>query len=66
MQLQEIIDNPADFASKGLNPEQLQDCSVWWQGTIWLQHPAEKWAHNSAEKRWSDVTFRMHITAEIF
>ncbi|KAG7299296.1 hypothetical protein JYU34_016216 [Plutella xylostella] len=32
----ESKDNPADCASRGITPEQLQNHNLWWQGPSWL------------------------------
>lgn len=31
--------NPADVISRGINPSQLRDLRLWWQGPEWLQQP---------------------------
>jgi hypothetical protein len=36
-------ENPADFASRGLNAFELKECKLWWNGPEWLQQPNEKW-----------------------
>ncbi|XP_011684943.1 PREDICTED: uncharacterized protein LOC105448195 [Wasmannia auropunctata] len=35
--------NPADVASRGLSPQALQSCSIWWHGPPWLRQPSTKW-----------------------
>lgn len=30
-------DNPADLASRGVNPAELKDKEIWWKGPKWLQ-----------------------------
>ncbi|KAK9502520.1 hypothetical protein O3M35_011289 [Rhynocoris fuscipes] len=48
-------DNPADCASRGLLPHQLQLHPLWWQGPHWLQQHADAWpttrdqVHNNDE-----------------
>ncbi|KAJ0169299.1 hypothetical protein K1T71_015183 [Dendrolimus kikuchii] len=31
-------DNPADYASRGMQPSKLKDQSLWWHGPHWLHH----------------------------
>ncbi|XP_055308877.1 uncharacterized protein LOC129572799 [Sitodiplosis mosellana] len=35
--------NPADYVSRGLFPEQLHDNSLWFNGPSWLSLPEEHW-----------------------
>ncbi|XP_037925672.1 uncharacterized protein LOC119660846 [Hermetia illucens] len=35
--------NPADCASRGLNPSQLMKHSLWWSGPDWLTKPSHQW-----------------------
>ena len=35
-------ENPADLATRGKSPSELQ-CSIWWNGPTWLSNPQEKW-----------------------
>ena len=36
-------DNPADLISRGINPEDLQDNELWWNGPDWLSQSNESW-----------------------
>lgn len=36
-------ENPADKASRGLLPEELKNCTLWWQGPEWLKSPTNEW-----------------------
>ncbi|KMQ88303.1 gag-pol polyprotein precursor [Lasius niger] len=40
-------ENPADLASRGISPQQLQDESLWWAGPKWLQHHSASWPSSS-------------------
>nr|XP_022904701.1 uncharacterized protein LOC111416832 [Onthophagus taurus] len=41
-------DNPADCSSRGLNPEQLIDSELWWQGPSWLSDHFDNWPSQSS------------------
>ncbi|XP_046748847.1 uncharacterized protein LOC124412775 [Diprion similis] len=50
-------DNPADVISRGINPDQLQDCSIWWNGPQRLSQPTD--AHvNDDEDELDDETIK--------
>ncbi len=35
--------NPADLASRGVNPTALISSSLWWEGSPWLKRPPVQW-----------------------
>jgi hypothetical protein len=35
--------NPADLVSRGLLPEEIRDCELWWKGPNFLSQPVEEW-----------------------
>jgi hypothetical protein len=37
------IENPADLVSRGLLPEEIEDCELWWNGPSFLCQPEEEW-----------------------
>ncbi|CAI6362474.1 unnamed protein product [Macrosiphum euphorbiae] len=37
-------DNPADCASRGLLPDELRRCKLYWRGPTFLQSPVEAWS----------------------
>ena len=37
------ISNPADHASRGLYPQELAGCELWWKGPEWLHLSQEEW-----------------------
>ena len=36
-------ENPADHASRGLLPEEILRCKLWWSGPLWLAMSPEHW-----------------------
>ncbi|XP_063911968.1 uncharacterized protein LOC135128820 [Zophobas morio] len=36
-------DNPADVVSRGMSPEELSKCSLWWHGPKWLVEQPQNW-----------------------
>ncbi|GFW29351.1 integrase catalytic domain-containing protein [Trichonephila clavipes] len=36
-------ENPADLASRGIDPKCLPDCKLWWQGPPWLRLETSSW-----------------------
>nr|CAI5833055.1 unnamed protein product [Callosobruchus analis] len=36
-------DNPADLLSRGVRPEAIQDCVLWWFGPTWLKSDQDLW-----------------------
>ncbi|XP_065356265.1 uncharacterized protein LOC135950662 [Calliphora vicina] len=36
-------ENPADIGSRGINPEKLESCSLWWCGPEWLKKDKNNW-----------------------
>lgn len=58
-------DNPADVISRGLEPRQLANCSIWWNGPKWLAHKSSEWpeqqrAPEASEVPESKATFTFH------
>ncbi|XP_073845545.1 uncharacterized protein isoform X1 [Musca autumnalis] len=45
-------DNPADIASRGCSPSELNSHQLWWNGPDWLKLPKDSWP----SKEVSDVT----------
>ena len=37
------ISNPADYSSRGLHPQDLADCELWWKGPELLRLTDEEW-----------------------
>ena len=36
-------ENPADLGPHGVSSVQLASLDLWWQGSVWLKHPRDKW-----------------------
>lgn len=43
-------ENPADVVSRGLSPEKLNECNLWWHGPSWLVQERELWPKNVTEE----------------
>lgn len=39
-------DNPANAASEGLLPCELQDSRIWWNGPQWLEKEQKEWVQS--------------------
>ncbi|XP_044747143.1 uncharacterized protein LOC123308514 [Coccinella septempunctata] len=35
--------NPADIISRGINPKELMECKLWWNGPVWLSREKSFW-----------------------
>lgn len=40
-------DNPADLISRGIPPDAISSCRLWWEGPKWLISHKEQWPQNS-------------------
>ncbi|XP_067620476.1 uncharacterized protein [Eurosta solidaginis] len=40
-------ENPADMGTRGCRPQDLVDCSLWWNGPRWLVHSLPDWPKDS-------------------
>ncbi|XP_055542740.1 uncharacterized protein LOC129728328 [Wyeomyia smithii] len=50
------LENPADLTSRGINPNQIQNNVLWWEGPAWLKAEREFWPEQPAESITEDVT----------
>jgi hypothetical protein len=41
-------ENPADIATRGFSPEELQDSALWWNGPQWLASEQSLWPDEMA------------------
>lgn len=42
-------ENPADLASRGVDPQDVKDSNIWWQGPTFLRKPEAAWPSTSIE-----------------
>ena len=58
-------DNPADCASRGLQPNQLPDLALWWAGPRWLSSAAGWNPATQASAPWTDLEAKVtsHVTS---
>ncbi|XP_025270835.1 uncharacterized protein LOC112639871 [Camponotus floridanus] len=59
-------DNPADCASRGLSPKELQSHPLWWQGPPWLRLDATAWptaVGHITEEHLPEKRTRVHVKA---
>lgn len=49
-------DNPADWASRGLMPEQLIHHDLWWKGPPWLKNESYTWPTSPTEILHEEIT----------
>ncbi|XP_055542986.1 uncharacterized protein LOC129728564 [Wyeomyia smithii] len=47
-------ENPADCASRGINPSELINHPLWWTGPPWLVEDSSTWKHNVIEEEFND------------
>lgn len=40
-------ENPADCASRGIDPQELDTHALWWNGPAWLAEPEDLWPHST-------------------
>ena len=55
------VQNPADFAIRGLSALEISKCKLWWHEPDWLQYEESKWPTSNlsditSEKLESDLT----------
>ena len=46
--------NPVDLCTRGATPTELQESSLWWQGSVWLQ-PRTQALSSGKERPWSEL-----------
>ena len=65
-------DNPADVASRGIDPDLLSDHELWWHGPRWLTESANSWprlpddlsSHLPSEKKNTRIELVSHVAAQ--
>lgn len=53
-------DNPADCASRGLNPDKLKDCYLWWKGPVFLQQSGTM-PRNSSNMESTELEMKLKV-----
>ncbi|XP_028982670.1 uncharacterized protein LOC107048746 [Diachasma alloeum] len=48
-------ENPADCASRGISPSQLEDHQLWWSGPEWINQDPEEWPQSSIDAPAMDI-----------
>ncbi|XP_049884837.1 uncharacterized protein LOC126379881 isoform X3 [Pectinophora gossypiella] len=54
--------NPADLASRGVDPHQVQDSTLWWQGPSFLSRPESEWPTLYSHKCDNLPELKVHTT----
>ena len=57
--------NPADLATRGVLPSNLQENSLWWEGPAWLRQPQSQWPYSDGgihETQLEKKSIRVHFT----
>ncbi|XP_062534710.1 uncharacterized protein LOC134203894 [Armigeres subalbatus] len=57
------VDNPADLISRGIGPDQIHTCTLWWEGPPWLKKMREEWPSSSTTPVAQDVEAEFRSTA---
>ncbi|XP_053686658.1 uncharacterized protein LOC128736205 [Sabethes cyaneus] len=52
-------ENPADCASRGINPSELIDHPLWWSGPHWLAADSSSWKRNVPPEDFDDGTLEV-------
>lgn len=55
-------ENPADVASRGICPAELQNHALWWQGPPWLQKPMHDWPAEYKHVNAAPTIIDVHIS----
>lgn len=57
-------DNPADCASRGVNPSELEAHPLWWYGPDWLKQPVREWPKNKINDYQTEVELK-HVSTHM-
>lgn len=59
-------ENPADIASRGTFPKNIQESDIWWHGPTWLKHNESYWPNQSCQKSYeTTIEKRLHSTTTL-
>lgn len=59
-------DNPADCASRGLTPEELNTHDIWWSGPKWLQQTKNEWPKNLIRETNEELRSIKSLTTQVY
>jgi hypothetical protein len=54
-------ENPADVLSRGLSPEEIQHCKIWWDGPDFLRQPKANWPQSIITLNEDDVEVKAEV-----
>lgn len=57
--------NPADYISRGLNPEQIINCHLWWYGPEFLQYPISYFSTYVSDNQPDDIPEQRTVSSSL-
>lgn len=54
-------DNPADVISRGLQPEDIKNCRLWWEGPEFFARPQSEWPESILTVNETDPELRVEV-----
>ncbi|XP_066585528.1 uncharacterized protein [Prorops nasuta] len=57
-------DNPADLATRGLDPTVIKELTIWWQGPNWLHASKENWPEQPTNVKPSDRVVHTFVSTQ--
>lgn len=58
-------DNPADCASRGINPDELENHLMWWKGPQWLSQNISDWPKHKNTEYMTKLEERKIVTMNL-
>lgn len=56
------LENPADLATRGISPSDLENSQLWWTGSSWLRSPSASWMTDDSAEQEVNEERRAHAT----